>query len=159
MTHARERPRLAVETDLGALRAIVDAAYGPYLTRMDRPPAPMLRDMQPLVESGQVWVVGRPPAGLISLVVTDDDSLLVENVAVRPDAQGAGLGRQLMEFAEEEARRLDARRLWLYTNEVMHENIDIYTHLGYREFDRRSEGGYRRVFMEKIPPDFGDGGG
>jgi GNAT superfamily N-acetyltransferase len=120
---------------------IVDAAYGPYLTRMDRPPAPMLRDMQPLVESGQVWVVGRPPAGLICLVVTDDDSLLVENVAVRPDAQGAGLGRQLMEF------------------EVMHENIDIYTHLGYREFDRRSEGGYRRVFMEKVPPDFGDGGG
>jgi GNAT superfamily N-acetyltransferase len=159
MNHAGERPRRAVETDLGALREIVDAAYGKYLIRMDRPPGPMLRDMQPLVEAEQVWVVGRPITGLISLVVTDDDSLLVENVAVHPDAQGAGLGRQLMEFAEEEARRLDARRLWLYTNEVMHENIDIYAHLGYREFDRRNEGGYRRVFMEKIPPDFCDGSG
>jgi GNAT superfamily N-acetyltransferase len=107
--------------------------------------------MQPLVESGQVWVVGRPIAGLLCLELKDDDSLLVENVAIHPDAQGAGLGRQLMEFAEEEARRLHARRLWLYTNEVMHENIAIYTHLGYREFDRRSDGGYRRVFMEKVP--------
>jgi GNAT superfamily N-acetyltransferase len=157
MTQAFEGPRLAVETDLGALRGIVDAAYGRYLARMDRPPAPMLRDLQPLVESGQVWVVGRPIAGVICLVVTDDDSLLVENVAVHPDAQGAGLGRQLMEFAEEEARRIDARRLWLYTNEVMHENIDIYAHLGYRELDRRSEGGYHRVSMEKIRPDFCDG--
>ena len=150
MKEPRERPRLAVEADIGALREIVDAAYVKYLTRMDRPPGPMLRDMQPLVESGRVWVVGRSIAGLICLEVTDDDSLLVENVAVHPDAQGASLGRGLMEFAEDEARRLDARRLWLYTNEVMHENIAFYTHLGYREFDRRSEGGYRRVFMEKV---------
>jgi GNAT superfamily N-acetyltransferase len=102
------------------------------------------------LESGKVWVVGRPITGLVCLEVTDDDSLLVENVAVHPDAQGAGLGRQLMEFAEEEARRLNVRRIWLYTHEVMRENIAIYTHLGYREFDRRTENGYRRVFMEKV---------
>jgi len=33
--------------------------------------------------------------------------------------------------------------------EVMTENQAIYTHLGYREVDRHTEDGYRRVYMEK----------
>ena len=41
-------------------------------------------------------------------------------------------------------------RLSLYTNEVMTENQAIYTHLGYREVDRHTEDGYRRVYMEKL---------
>ena len=32
----------------------------------------------------------------------------------------------------------------------MAENLAMYTHLGYVEVDRRSEHGYRRVFMEKV---------
>jgi len=61
-----------------------------------------------------------------------------------PSAQGLGVGRLLMEFAEQLAvrRRLD-------TNEIMTENISLYSHLGYVEVDRHIEDGYRRVFMEK----------
>jgi len=54
-----------------------------------------------------------------------------------------------MEFAEQEALRLKLGRLTLYTNEVMTENYAIYVHLGYREVARRTEDGYRRIFMEK----------
>ena len=57
-----------------------------------------------------------------------------------------------MEFAEQEALRLKLGRLTLYTNEVMTENYAIYTHLGYREVGRRTEDGYRRIFMEKAVP-------
>jgi hypothetical protein len=32
----------------------------------------------------------------------------------------------------------------------MTENISIYADLGYGEIERRTEDGYRRVFMEKI---------
>jgi ribosomal protein S18 acetylase RimI-like enzyme len=78
------------------------------------------------------------------------EALLIENVAVDPEAQGTGLGRQLMDFAEDEARRRGLGRLRLYTNEVMTENLAIYEHLGYHEVDRRSQDGYRRVFMEKL---------
>ncbi len=78
--------------------------------------------------------------------------LLVENVAVRPDQQGNGLGRRLMEFAEELARQRGIGRLELYTNEVMTENQLIYARLGYRVTDRRAEGGYRRIYMEKVLP-------
>ncbi len=31
----------------------------------------------------------------------------------------------------------------------MTENLAIYSHLGYRQIDRRSEDGYHRIFMEK----------
>jgi hypothetical protein len=31
----------------------------------------------------------------------------------------------------------------------MTENYAIYTHLGYQEVDRRTDDGYRRIYMEK----------
>jgi hypothetical protein len=66
-----------------------------------------------------------------------------------PSAQGLGVGRLLMEFAEQLAVRRRLDRLALYTNEIMTENISLYSHLGYVEVDRHIEDGYRRVFMEK----------
>ena len=37
----------------------------------------------------------------------------------------------------------------LYTHESMTENIGLYEYLGYIETDRRTEKGYRRVYMRK----------
>jgi len=82
----------------------------------------MGRDYNAAVKAGNVWVAGEPVVGVISLVHIDD-SLFIENVAVDPSAQGTGLGRRLMEFAEQEATRLQLPRLALYTNEVMVENL------------------------------------
>lgn len=143
-----EHIRKATAADLPTVREIIDAAYQVYLSRMDRPPAPMLRDYAQAVEAGTLWVAGDPLNALISLIPIGG-SLLVENVAVHPRAQGAGLGRQLMEFAEAEAKRLGIARLSLYTNVVMTENQAIYARLGYRETRWETEDGYQRVYMEK----------
>jgi SAM-dependent methyltransferase/N-acetylglutamate synthase-like GNAT family acetyltransferase len=143
--------RQATAADLPAVHHVIAAAYDKYLSRMDRPPAPLLRDYGSAVRSGTVWVTGSPIAGLISLIPADD-VLLIENVAVHPDQQGTGLGRRLMAFAEQQARRRGMQRLALYTNEVMTENQAIYAHLGYRVTDRRSEAGYRRLYFEKTLP-------
>jgi ribosomal protein S18 acetylase RimI-like enzyme len=140
--------RRANEADLPVIEEIITAAYSKYLVRMDRPPAPMLRDYAPAVEQGEIWVAGTPVAGLISLIPAGDN-LLIENLAVHPAAQGAGLGRALMDFAEQQARTLRLPRLVLYTHELMTENQAIYAHLGYRETARRTEDGRRRVFMQK----------
>jgi GNAT superfamily N-acetyltransferase len=144
----RQAIRRATEADLSAIQEIITAAYSVYLPRMDRPPAPMLRDHSSAVDNGMVWVVGSPVVGLITLVPAGD-GLLIENLAVRPAEQGVGLGRALMDFAEQRARKLRLPRVALYTNEVMTEIQAIYAHLGYRETDRRSEDGYQRVFMQK----------
>ena len=140
--------RKATAADVPSVQSVIAAAYAKYLARMDRPPAPLLSDYAAAVEDGALWVTGSPVTGVISLSHAGT-SLLVENIAVHPAAQGTGLGRRLMEFAEQEAVRLKLGRLTLYTNEVMTENYAIYVHLGYREVARRTEDGYRRIFMEK----------
>ena len=141
--------RKATFADVPSIQDIVAAAYEIYLGRMDRLPAPLFRDYRSAVADGSLWVIGAPIVGVISLAQVGD-SILIENVAVRPSAQGGGLGRLLMEFAEQQARVSGLRRLTLYTNEVMTENYAIYSRLGYREIDRRTEDGYRRIFMEKV---------
>ncbi len=141
--------RQATTADLEPIHAIIQAAYAKYLSRMPKPPVPVLRDYRGPVEAGSVWVTGAPITGLISLTPTGD-SLLIENIAVHPAAQGTGLGRRLMQFAEQVAEQQRLRRLTLYTHEVMTENQAIYAHLGYREVDRRTEDGYRRIYMQKI---------
>jgi GNAT superfamily N-acetyltransferase len=144
-------PRQATSSDLPVIRQVVVAAYARYLDRMDKPPAPVRNDYRAAADAGQIWVVGDPVVGVIVLM-GQDDGLLVENVAVSPAVQGTGVGRQLMEFAERQAKAMGLRRLHLYTHEIMVENLAIYARLGYRETDRRTQDGYDRVFMEKLLP-------
>jgi len=142
------RPRLANQADLPAVTALIAAAYSRYRDRMDKPPGPVLADYTDAVKAGRVWVLSDPVTAVLVLE-PQQDSMLVENVAVSPAAQGAGLGRLLMEFAEQQATASGLGRMTLYTNEVMTENLAIYAKLGYRETARRTDGGYSRVFMEK----------
>ena len=143
--------RRATTADLPTIKAVIDAAYARYLTRMDKPPGPMLRDYRPSVEAGTTWVSGSPITAVLTLY-PGDDHLLIENIAVHPSAQGRGLGRVLMSFAEQEAARRGLTRMTLVTHEVMTENQAIYARLGYAEVERRSEDGYRRIYMEKHLP-------
>ena len=143
--------RRATADDLPAIRALINAAYARYLTRMDKPPGPMLRDYGPSIEAGTTWVTGSPVTAVLTLYPREDH-LYVENIAVDPSAQGRGLGRALMGFAEQEAARRGLGRMALVTHEVMTENQAIYARVGYVEIDRLVEDGYRRIYMEKPLP-------
>ena len=113
----------------------------------------MTADYAQAVRAGQTWVaVEDGQVAGFAVLVAGPGYLLLENVAVRPAAQGRGIGSRLLGLADEQARRLGLSEVRLYTNEVMTENLAIYAHLGYRETARRADGGYRRVFMEKILP-------
>lgn len=129
-----------------ALRDLVRAAYAHYVPRLGREPMPMTDDYAARIAAGQAWVLERDGA----LVLEDTpEGLLLDNIAVAEAARGAGLGRQLMAFAEAEARRRGHARIWLYTHVLMTENIALYAHLGYRETHREVQAGFSRVFMEK----------
>jgi GNAT superfamily N-acetyltransferase len=54
-----------------------------------------------------------------------------------------------MAFAETYASGLGLGALWLYTNEVMHENIPFYQGLGFVVSERLLEDGYHRIYLEK----------
>jgi ribosomal protein S18 acetylase RimI-like enzyme len=69
-----------------------------------------------------------PPVTAVLTLYPREDHLYVENVAVDPTAQGQGLGRALMEFAEQQAAERGLDRMALVTHEAMTENQAIYAH-------------------------------
>ncbi|ONI75357.1 hypothetical protein ALI144C_40525 [Actinosynnema sp. ALI-1.44] len=133
----------------GTVEEIVRAAYTKWIEVTGSEPLPMLADYAALIDAGTVWLLDSMD-GLIVLVDEPDDGvLLVENVAVRPSAQGKGLGRQLLAFAEEQARHRGLTALRLYTNQKMTSNIALYLALGYRETGRAELDGRQVVHMLK----------
>ena len=131
----------------------VRAAYSKYVGLIGKEPAPMLADYAALIEEGVVYVLadGGVVAGVLVMKPVGD-AVLLENVAVCPPYQGMGLGHELMQFVEEFARERGLRKVSLYTNERMTENVAFYGKIGYQEVDRRLDDGYRRVFMSKELP-------
>ena len=131
------------------MREIVEQAHAIYVDRIGRRPAPMDDDYASKARAGRLFVADH--AGVVGLIVLVEalDHLLVENVAVAPSAQGRGIGRVLLGFAETVARDRDLPELRLYTNAAMSENLELYPRLGYHETGRRVEHGFDRVFFCK----------
>jgi GNAT superfamily N-acetyltransferase len=142
--------RRAQPADVAEIRAVAQAAYEPYVARIGRPPAPMTADYAAAVDRGEVWVAAADGAiaGLLVLV-RFPDHLLLENVAVRPDVQGTGIGARLLALAEDQARHLGLSQIRLYTNVAMTENLAYYPRHGYIETHRAEDGGYSRVYFSK----------
>jgi GNAT superfamily N-acetyltransferase len=142
--------RLAGLEDRPAVEAIVQSAYAPYLPRIGRKPGPMLDDYAARIDAGQVHVIESDGAihGILVLIPRQG-SMLLDNIAVRPGAQGLGHGRKLLEFAERAARDAGYESIRLYTNEAMIENIALYSRIGFVETHRVEEKGLRRVYMAK----------
>ncbi|HRM75164.1 MAG TPA: GNAT family N-acetyltransferase [Paracoccus sp. (in: a-proteobacteria)] len=83
------------------------------------------------------------------VLIEQGDHLLLDNVAVDPATQGRGHGRALMDYAEGYARWAGLPAIRLYTQDIMVENIAIYSRRGYVETHRATEHGLRRIHMEK----------
>ncbi|MEM7132435.1 MAG: GNAT family N-acetyltransferase [Chloroflexota bacterium] len=149
--------RTAEVTDVEAMKQCVELAYKPYISRIGKPPGPMLDDYVTVVKRHLAFVAEwREEIIGILVLIQQENSLLLDNVAVHPSAQGKGVGRLLMAFAEAEACRRKYSVLDLYTHEHMTENITLYERLGYVERERRTEMGYQRVYMRKTLPEICD---
>jgi ribosomal protein S18 acetylase RimI-like enzyme len=148
--------RPADATDLPAVQRIVREAYTKYIARIGKPPGPMNDDYAAPIRAHQVWVIGDPIAGApisgVIVLLPEADHLLLDNVAVDPAAQGQGVGRALITFAETEARRRGFGELRLYTHETMVENIALYARTGWAETGRAEQNGFARVFFRKTLP-------
>lgn len=145
--------RLAGAADRDAVEAIVQAACAPYIPRIGRKPGPMLDDYASLIADRRVHVLvdGGAVRGLIVLI-PEETAMLLDNIAVDPQAQGRGYGAMLLSFAEKATRETGLKAIRLYTNEAMSENLALYTRIGFVETHRAEEKGFRRVYMTKLLP-------
>ncbi|WP_432666710.1 GNAT family N-acetyltransferase [Wukongibacter baidiensis] len=139
--------RKAIIDDARNLKSCMDMAYSKYLDRLGgkRLP-PMDVDYEEEIASYPVWVAESDKEIVGGLILTfEDDYTTISNVAVRPDFQGKGLGRGLMDFAESEAKSRGYSEIRLATHVLLTENISFYLKLGWIEIGRDDI----RVYMKK----------
>ena len=142
--------RPAQHGDADAAAACVKAAYGHYVERNGKQPAPMLDDYARAIRECEVYVAFIDSAIVGVLVLAQaEEGFLLENIAVSPAVQGQGVGRALLELAERCAAKQGFGSIYLYTQDIMTENQALYAKIGYVEYARRTEAGLNRVYMRK----------
>ncbi len=95
---------------------------------------------------GFVAVRGRRIVG--ALRATERDGVLqIGRIAVAPDIQGSGIGRQLLAAIEDDT---DCAEAELFTGSLSEANIALYEDCGYRIVERIDQGdGTAQIFMRK----------
>ena len=142
--------RAATHTDAGLVTACVCHAFIGYVAAIGKQPQPMLDDYQTLIDEGLVFAAFVEERLVGVLVISEEaDSLCIETLATHPHAQGQGIGKALIAYAETIARSNKAASVWLSTNSLMHHAQQIYQHLGFTAYDQRSVNGYNRIFYRK----------
>jgi len=141
----------AVPEHLEAVRTCARAAYAKYVEPIGREPAPMVADFAGQIAEGWVDVALDADARVAGFIVCYpcQDHLHIENLAIAPAAQGAGVGTRLLCHAEARAAEFGLNAIQLYTNAKMTEALAFYPAQGFVEIDRRCEAGFDRVFFRK----------
>ena len=140
--------REATIEDSEGLQSCMELAYATYQERMGgkRLP-PMEVDYLTEIQNYPTWVVesnGIILGGLI--MVFEGNEASIANIAVDPNAQGRGIGKALMSFAESQARKKLFSELHLATHMLLSENLSLYKHLGWKITGEEGT----KVFMKKM---------
>ena len=144
--------RIADSDDADAVRAVVNAAYEPWIPVIGTRPVPLEADYDALIATRRVTVLmpsGEVAVAGLIVLVPESEVLLIENVAVDPRHQGHGFGRILLAHAEAVARDSGFPSLRLYTHRLMATNIALYQRLGYAVTTRATQEGRPVVHLAK----------
>lgn len=142
--------RLATLADVDQIKALIVAAYTPWVEVIGAIPAPMKDDYARAIAQGLVQVlVGAREIEAVLVLIPLPDAMLIDNVAVAPEAQGRGHAKRLLTAANGAAATEGYKTLRLYTHEKMASNIGFYHRNGFGITKRITEHGLNRVYMEK----------
>jgi len=142
--------RRADASDAASVAACAGEAFRHYIPRLGLTPIPMTKDYGEAIADAQVWVATQQDETIAALVLDiTDEGFLIDVIAVRPQQQGTGVGRALLELAEHEALRQGHDSIYLFTNEKMTENRALYERIGYVEYKRVAFAERTRVFLRK----------
>lgn len=140
------------DTDAGEVLTVQRAAFvseAAIYGSVDMPPLTQtLAELEAELrsESGFVARIDGRLVGAIRFVERDG-LLLIGRIAIAPDMQGEGIGRMLLQAAEESA---DADVAELFTGSLSEANLRLYTSCGYEEHERIPDGdGTEQVFLRK----------
>jgi GNAT superfamily N-acetyltransferase len=145
--------RRAGQADAAAIRALTRAVYAKWIDAIGREPRPMTADYERAVRDHWIDLL-EGDGELLALIemIPAADYLWIQNIAVGESRQGSGLGRLLLEHAEEIARQSGLREIRLNTNAAFAANLAIYLHMGFREASREllPDGGTMVCFTKPV---------
>jgi len=142
--------RLAQGEDAPAIAALVERAYTPWVVVVEKRPRPMDDDFGKRCAAGHAYVLETNGELLGAAIIESmPGHLFLHNVVVEPACHSRGIGRQLMQFVEEEAKRRELPEVQLTTLEGMVRNVAIYQRLGYVISSRLNTGKFDRLTMVK----------
>ena len=142
--------RRATREDLAAVTALQRAAYAKNRAILGVEPLPLLADYAAVMRDMEVWV-SEKDARLVGALILEPraDDLLIWSVATAPEAQGRGVGNEMLAFAESRARALGLTCIRLYTGQPLTFNIAWYTRHGYAHESTEDMGDRVRVNLIK----------
>lgn len=141
--------RPAFASDAPRMREIAKAAYAIYVAEMGKEPAPMGADYKMHISEDRCFVAvnGAQILGFV-VILEEKGEWWLDNIAVAPDQQAKGIGRDLLLYAEAHvANYTDS--LSLYTNVVMRANATWYRRIGYKDSHQAVCDGYHRYYFKK----------
>ncbi len=148
------KPELTFEAagpaDAAMIREMVRAAYAKWVPVVGREPMPMKADYAAAIDKHRIeiaYLAGKA-VGVIEMDPRDDH-LWIENVAVSPDHQGMGLGRQLLARAEQRAIGAKRSEVRLLTNAAFIGSIALYEKAGFVVDKTEAFMGGKTLYMSK----------
>ena len=89
----------ALPSQADEINACVEAAYQHYISRIGKPPGPMLENYADAIAHHEVYIaIGDEKTAIsgVLLLKPGDEIFLLDSVAVHPGAQGQGLGSTMI---------------------------------------------------------------
>ena len=145
--------RPATADDYDAIVACIEAAFTPWVEIIGMKPIALTADYHNFIDRKVIYVVGGDQSGELAgllIIYPVDNNLYIDTIAVNPAYQKHGLGRHLLNFAEQEAREMGLDKLTLVTNAKQISNQAYYRKNGFVETHRTTlEPGRVGVWMAK----------
>lgn len=134
--------RAVGDYDWAGVLDLIRRAFAGMEGRIDPPSSLHRLTVEGLAQGGEVWVDA--PLRACMVLTVKLGRLYLGKLAVRPDLQGRGLGRAMVEKAEERARALGLPVLELETRVELVENQATFLRLGFQEVGRKAHEGFDR---------------
>ncbi len=142
--------RPARESDIQQIKFLAQTCFAPFVSRMGRKIKMREFDYGKDVRDGKVtvYMVDNSVRGFIT-TRRDGMDLHIENMAVTAKFRRQGVGRALLDHADQQGIRNKCLRLILHSSVIAFENIAYYRGRGFTEIDRRFAEGQEMVLFER----------